>query len=115
MFQKVGIGLVRRGEGDELHSRAALGAEERAADCVTDPLEGLSDESNLTHGYHARTMGWMSSTEIIQIQVTPGLRRQLEAETAKLNLSLSEYIQYLHARLSMGHDSAWLEIRRHAL
>ncbi len=51
----------------------------------------------------------MASTEIIQFQATPEFRRQLEAEAAKLSLSLSAYIQYLHARLSPSRDSARLD------
>jgi hypothetical protein len=46
----------------------------------------------------------MSAPETIQFQVTPDLRRQLETESAKLNLSLSAYILYLHARLSPDRD-----------
>ena len=51
----------------------------------------------------------MSTTEIIQYEATPEFRRQLEAEAAKLNLSLSAYIKYLYARLSPGCDSARLD------
>ncbi len=51
----------------------------------------------------------MSTTETIQFQATPELRRQLETEAAKLNLSLSAYIRYLHARLLPGCDSARLD------
>jgi hypothetical protein len=51
----------------------------------------------------------MAATETIQFQATPGLRDQLAAEAAKLNLSLSAYILYLHARLSPGGDSARLD------
>lgn len=48
----------------------------------------------------------MSVTETIQLQATPELRRQLESEAAKLKLSLSAYILYLHARLAPGRDEA---------
>ena len=51
----------------------------------------------------------MAPAEIIQFQATPEFRRQLEAEAAKLNLSLSAYIKYLYARLSPGRDSARLD------
>ena len=51
----------------------------------------------------------MSTTETIQFQATPDFRRQLEAEAAKLNLSLSAYILYLHARLEPGRDTATLD------
>lgn len=51
----------------------------------------------------------MPATETIQFQATPDFRRQLEAEAAKSNLSLSAYILYLHARLSPGRDSARLD------
>jgi len=42
----------------------------------------------------------MSLTETIQIQATPEFRRQLETEAARLNLSISAYILYLHARMA---------------
>ena len=51
----------------------------------------------------------MSATETIQLQTTPELRRQLETEAARLNLSLSAYVLYLHARLAPGRDSARLD------
>lgn len=53
----------------------------------------------------------MAPTETIQFQATPYFRRQLEAEASRLNLSLSAYIQYLHARLSPGRD--WARLDRH--
>jgi len=51
----------------------------------------------------------MPATETIQFQATPEFRRQLDAEAARLNLSLPAYILYLHARLSQGRDSARLD------
>jgi len=51
----------------------------------------------------------MSTTETILIQATSELRKQLETEAAKLNLSISAYICYLHARVSAGRDSARLD------
>jgi hypothetical protein len=51
----------------------------------------------------------MSATETIQIQATPDFRRQLEAEAAKLNLSVSAYVLYLHTRLSPGRDASRLD------
>ncbi len=42
----------------------------------------------------------MPATETIQLQVTPEFRQQLESQAAKLNLSVSAYILYLHTRLS---------------
>jgi hypothetical protein len=51
----------------------------------------------------------MSLTETIQFQATPDFRRQLESEAAKLNLSLSAYVLYLHARLTPGQDTARLD------
>ena len=51
----------------------------------------------------------MSATETIQFQATPELRKQLEAEAARLNLSLSAYILYLHARVSPGLDPSRLD------
>jgi hypothetical protein len=51
----------------------------------------------------------MSQTETIQFEATPELRRQLEAEATRLNLSLSAYILYLHSRLAPGRDSARLD------
>ena len=47
----------------------------------------------------------MSGTETIQIQATPEFRQRMEAEAAKLNLSLSAYILYLHTRVSSGGDA----------
>ncbi len=51
----------------------------------------------------------MALTETIQFEATPGLRQTLETEAAKLNLSLSAYVQYLRARLAPGVDSARLD------
>ncbi|MEK6674042.1 MAG: hypothetical protein AABZ47_00135 [Planctomycetota bacterium] len=51
----------------------------------------------------------MSATETIQIPVTAEFRRQLDAEAGRLNLSLSAYIHYLHARLTPGRDAARLD------
>jgi hypothetical protein len=51
----------------------------------------------------------MAATETIQIQTTPEFRQQIEAEAAKLNLSLSAYIHYLHARMVPGRDAARLD------
>ena len=48
----------------------------------------------------------MPVTETIQFQATTGLRQQLETEAARLNLSLSAYVLYLHKRLSPGRDVA---------
>jgi hypothetical protein len=51
----------------------------------------------------------MSATETIQFQATPEFHRQLESEAARLNLSLSAYILYLHTRLTPGIDTARLD------
>jgi hypothetical protein len=51
----------------------------------------------------------MRPSETIPFQATPALRRQLEEAAAKLNLSLSAYILYLHARLAPGQDPAALD------
>lgn len=51
----------------------------------------------------------MPATETIQFQATPDFRRQLEAEAAGLNLSLSAYILYLHTRLSSGRGLTRLD------
>jgi hypothetical protein len=51
----------------------------------------------------------MPANETIQFQASPELRRQLDAEAAKLNLSLSAYIMYLHTRMSSGQDVARLD------
>jgi hypothetical protein len=51
----------------------------------------------------------MSTSETIQFQATPELRQQLETEAAKLNLSLSAYILYLHSRMSQGQNPARLD------
>ena len=54
-------------------------------------------------------MGVMVATETVQFQATPELRRQLDVEAARLNLSLSAYILYLHARISPARDSVRLD------
>ncbi len=54
-------------------------------------------------------MNRMGTSETIQIQVTPELRRQLEIGAAALNLTLPAYILYLHARLRPGGDPARLD------
>ena len=51
----------------------------------------------------------MSQTETIQLPATPALRQQLESEAARLNLSLSAYILYLHSRLIPRGDAARLD------
>ncbi|HWB21086.1 MAG TPA: hypothetical protein VG711_12345 [Phycisphaerales bacterium] len=51
----------------------------------------------------------MSTLETMQVQITPGLKRQLEAEAARLNLSLSAYVQYMHQRLISGNDAQRLD------
>ena len=51
----------------------------------------------------------MSLSETIQFQATPEFRQQLEDEAAKLKLSLSAYVMYLHARLAPGLDAARLD------
>jgi hypothetical protein len=51
----------------------------------------------------------MSVSETVQFQATPDFRRQLEAEAARLNLSLSAYILYLQSRLAPGQDTARLD------
>jgi hypothetical protein len=51
----------------------------------------------------------MPATETIQLQATPELRQQLEAEAARLQLSLSAYILYLHARITPPRDAARLD------
>jgi hypothetical protein len=51
----------------------------------------------------------MAATETIQFQATPDFRRQLDAEAARLNLSLSAYILFLHARMMPGGDAARLD------
>ena len=55
----------------------------------------------------------MSGTEIVQIHATPEFRRQMETEAAKLNLSLSAYILYLHRRTVPGQDAARLDRQVH--
>lgn len=51
----------------------------------------------------------MSTTETVQFQATHEFHQQLEAEAERLNLSLSAYIQYLHARVSSGFDAERLD------
>jgi hypothetical protein len=46
----------------------------------------------------------MPLSETIQFQATPELRRQIEVEAKRLNLSLSAYILYLHERTVGGKD-----------
>jgi hypothetical protein len=52
---------------------------------------------------------YMPSTETIKFEATPELRRQLEGEAARLQLSISAYILYLHARLAPGRDANRLD------
>lgn len=54
-------------------------------------------------------IGVMLTTETIHFQATPEFRQKLEAEAAGLKLSLSAYILYMHARLSLGGESARLD------
>jgi hypothetical protein len=51
----------------------------------------------------------MSSSETIQFQATPEFRHELEAEAARLNLSVAAYILYLRRRIAPGEDSARLD------
>ena len=51
----------------------------------------------------------MSLSQTIQFQATPELRQQLESEAARLHLSLSAYILYLHQRMSPGQDAERLD------
>ena len=46
----------------------------------------------------------MPTTKTVQFEATPEFHRQLVSEAKRLNLSLSAYIQYLHARLSPEHS-----------
>lgn len=54
-------------------------------------------------------MKHMPPSETIQFQTTPAFRRQLEEDAARLNLTLSAYIQYLHSRLAPGQDTPRLD------
>ena len=51
----------------------------------------------------------MSASETVQFQATPEFHQQLNAEAARLNLSLSAYILYLHTRMQPGQDVARLD------
>lgn len=51
----------------------------------------------------------MPSSETVQFEATPEFRRQLTEEAERLNLSLSAYVLYLHARLSADQDPARLD------
>jgi hypothetical protein len=51
----------------------------------------------------------MSSSETIQFQATPKFRQQIEAAAARLNLSLSAYILYLHTRTTPSMEAARLD------
>ena len=55
----------------------------------------------------------MSATETIQLQTTPEFRRVLEDEAARMNLSVSAYIMYLHARMVPESDPARLDRHVH--
>jgi hypothetical protein len=48
----------------------------------------------------------MAASETVQFQTTPDVHRQLEAAAARLNLTLSAYILYLHSRTAAGQDLA---------
>jgi hypothetical protein len=48
----------------------------------------------------------MAATETIQFQTTPEFRKELEAGAARLHLSLSAYVMYLHARTSASPGEA---------
>jgi hypothetical protein len=61
---------------------------------------GLSSQSILS------IMISMFASETVQFQATPELRRQLEDEAAKLKLTLSAYILYLHSRMGQGQNLA---------
>jgi hypothetical protein len=47
----------------------------------------------------------MSASETVQFQATPELRQRLDAEAARLKMSLSAYILYLHERAVAGNDA----------
>ncbi|MCR4315143.1 MAG: hypothetical protein NUW37_02210 [Planctomycetes bacterium] len=51
----------------------------------------------------------MSTTETINIEVTPDFHKQLVEQAARLNLTLGAYILYLHERLSPNCDSERLD------
>jgi hypothetical protein len=48
----------------------------------------------------------MASTETVQFQATREFHRLLGSEAAKLNLSLSAYVQYLHTCRVRGKGAA---------
>lgn len=48
-------------------------------------------------------------SETVQFEASAELRAQLEREASRLNLSLSAYILYLHARVQAGTDSEQLD------
>ncbi len=49
---------------------------------------------------------YMSATETVQFRTSAEFRQQLESEAARLNLSLSAYIMYLHLRRIPGRETA---------
>ncbi|MCK6483548.1 MAG: hypothetical protein HUU22_08750 [Phycisphaerae bacterium] len=49
------------------------------------------------------------TTETIQVTTTPDFKKQLEQEAARLNLSLSAYLFYLHSRQRAGIDPSLLD------
>jgi len=51
----------------------------------------------------------MPLSETIQFQATPDFRQRLEAEAARLQLSLSAYILYLQERTRQGQDATRLD------
>lgn len=46
----------------------------------------------------------MATTETLQFEVTPDVRKRFEAAAAKLNLSPSAYFLYLQSRMEPGCD-----------
>jgi len=51
----------------------------------------------------------MPAVETVQFQASPEFRQGLEAEAAKLHLSLAAYILYLHTRMTATSDTARLD------
>ncbi len=51
----------------------------------------------------------MATIDNIQFPATAEFKRAVEAEAAKLNLSLSAYFLYLYSRQKQGQDAARLD------
>ena len=72
---------------------------------LTTPLKRLW----LAKAENAADNSYMTTADTIQFQATPELRQELEEAAAKLHLSMSAYILYLHKRVSPNQDASRLD------